>query len=194
MKQIMLPSMSLLFSRALETKILKAVLSPKSSRKLQIVILPCTVQRIEKEHWHFSNCSSIQLSDLLSFFRIWKNFHPWMPVAKPCLTIKHRGCTQGFSVLMFCDVYDLSLCTNATGFNWHLLTASGFLGWMFWGFLSVTQYCQDVNPRMLIKSIMIHHLDKTHCNPRAFYEGEKQAWAEDIDIFVPTLCTSNTHP
>lgn len=194
MKQIMLPSMCLLFSRVLETKILKVVLIPKSSRKLQTVILPCTVQRIKKEHGHLSNCSSIQLSDSLSFFRIWKHFHPRMPVPKPCLTIKHRGGTQGFSVLMFWDVYDPSMCTSATGFNWHLLTASGFLDWIFRGFLSVTRYCQDVNPEMLIKSIMICHLDKTHCNPRAFYEGEEQAWAGDIDIFVPTLCTSHTHP
>lgn len=39
---------------------------------------------------------------------------------------------------------------------------------------------------------MIHHLDKTHCNPHAFYEGEKQVRAGDLDIFLPTLHTLHT--
>lgn len=131
MKQIMFPSMSLLFSSALETKkISRLYLAPNPQEAT--VILPCIVQRIKKEHCH--------LSDFLGP-AIWFAIIPSgygnniltheCPVPKPCLTTdftKHRGCTQGFSGLIFCNLYDLFLCTNATSFNWHLLSAS----WVFW--------------------------------------------------------------
>lgn len=39
---------------------------------------------------------------------------------------------------------------------------------------------------------MIHHLNKTHCNPHEFHVGEKQACAGDIDMFLPTLYQQHT--
>lgn len=57
--------MSLLLSSALETKNCKVILGPKSSGSYSS--FTTIVQRIKRELCHLSNCSSVQLPDLLSF-------------------------------------------------------------------------------------------------------------------------------
>ena len=138
MKQIMLPSINLLVSSTLKTTNFSYT-EPQILRKLQIVILPHTVQRIKNEDCHLSSFTSVQLSDVLSF-------HHDMETFLPCVNILpyqglqkiQRMYPRLLSPYVPGCIYDLFLYTNGTSFNWHLLTALwfglGFFSW--WGGLN----------------------------------------------------------